>query len=275
MNQEPPRYGQRDEAASHGEGRPVCPRHPDTVSYVTCTRCHRPVCPHCQVQAPVGIQCVDCVHEVDQNARGRDHARGRGGGLLPGGSGLTVTWTVIAVTVVVFVLQWVIPRHLVLNTLAYAPILTTAEPWRLLTSGFVHSPGNLLHIALNMYTLYIFGAALEPRMGRWRFLAVYLLSIIGGSFAVYLLASPYTLVVGASGGVFGLFGALFAWTRFRGGDTRGLLVLVAVNLVFGFLVPGIAWQAHIGGLVVGAVMAWIFDIAQHRGRRKGRAGGKM
>ncbi len=269
MNQGPPQYGQRDDAAASAGERPVCPRHPDTVSYVTCNRCHRPVCPKCQVQAPVGVQCVDCVHEANQEARRRGASVHNRNSIFPGAAGLTVTWTLIAVTVVVFILQWAIPRQMILNTFAYAPILTTAEPWRMLTSGFVHSPGNLLHIGLNMYTLYIFGAALEPRMGRWRFLAVYLLSIIGGSAAVYLLASPYTLVVGASGGVFGLFGALFAWTRFRGGETRGLLILVAINLVFGFVVPGIAWQAHVGGLVVGAVMALIFDVTSHR-HRQGR-----
>ncbi|WP_085528441.1 rhomboid family intramembrane serine protease [Kocuria massiliensis] len=262
MDHEPPRYGQRDESLEGDpNGRPVCPRHPDRVSYVTCARCQRPACPECQVQVPVGVQCVDCVREVQEHRSGRNP-------LLPGGAGLAVTWTLIAVTVLVFVAQWVLPRQLVLNHLAYAPILTEVQPWRMLTSGFVHSPGNLLHIALNMYTLYIFGAALEPRMGKWRFLAVYLLSIIGGSAAVYLLASPYTLVVGASGGVFGLFGALFAWTRFRGGDTRGLLVLVGINLVFGFVVPGIAWQAHVGGLVVGAVIALLFDLTTHRRSRK-------
>lgn len=271
MDQEPPRYGQRD-ASAGGEpnGRPVCPRHPDRVSYVTCARCHRPVCPECQVQVPVGVQCADCVREVQQNQQGGGGGRSS---FLPGASGLAVTWTLIAVTVLVFVAQWVLPRQLVLNHLAYAPVLTEVQPWRMLTSGFVHSPGNLLHIGLNMYTLYIFGAALEPRMGRWRFLVVYLLSIIGGSAAVYLLASPYTLVVGASGGVFGLFGALFAWTRFRGGDTRGLLVLVGINLVFGFIVPGIAWQAHVGGLVVGAVIALLFDVTTHRRSRQRRGSG--
>lgn len=266
MDQEPPRYGQRDGAAESSQDRPVCPRHPDTVAYVTCSRCRRPVCPDCQVQAPVGVQCVDCVQEVQGGGRrGGASPRGRGSQF----SRLGVTWTIIALTVVVFVFEWILPWTTVLNLLAYVPSLTTTEPWRMLTSGFVHSPGNLLHIGLNMYTLYIFGAALEPRMGRWRFLAVYLLSIIGGSAAVLLLAGPYTVVVGASGGVFGLFGAMFAWTRFRGGDTRGLLVLVAINLVFGFVVPGIAWQAHIGGLVVGAVVALLFEItARRRAQRR-------
>ena len=266
MDQEPPRYGQRAEEEQGGE-RPVCPRHPDTVAYVSCSRCHRPVCPRCQVQAPVGVQCVDCARQARLEAERRGGgARGRNS-IFPRAGALPVTWTLIAVNLVVFVLQWLVPSQLVTRELAYVPVLTATEPWRMLTSGFLHA--GIAHILLNMYSLYIFGQALEPRMGKWRFLAVFLLSVLGGSAAVLLLSPPYTLVLGASGGVFGLFGAFFAWTRFRGGDTRALLILIAVNLVFGFVVPGIAWQAHIGGLVVGALVAWLFELAARR-RRGGR-----
>ncbi|MCP3425492.1 rhomboid family intramembrane serine protease [Rothia sp. AR01] len=269
MDQEPPRYGQR--ADEHDDAqRPVCPRHPDTVAYVSCTRCHRPVCPRCQVQAPVGVQCVDCAREARREAERRGGVvRGRSS-IFPRAGATPVTLTLIAINLAVFLLQYLVPNQLVIRELAYMPGLTATEPWRMLTSGFVHS--GIAHILLNMYSLYLFGQALEPRMGRWRFLAVFLLSIVGGSAAVYLLTPPYTLVVGASGGVFGLFGAFFAWTRFRGGDTRALLILIAVNLVFGFVVPGISWQAHVGGLVVGAVVAWLFELTS-RGRR-GRRGGR-
>ena len=130
----------------------------------------------------------------------------------------------------------------------------------MLTSAFLHSQGFLLHIVLNMYTLWIFGQALEPLLGRIRFLAVYLLSAIGGSVG-YLLLTPVLPeggpvgLVGASGAIFGLFGAMLVVQRHRGGETRQLWVLIAINGVIGFMVPQIAWQAHLGGFITGALCA--------------------
>lgn len=262
MNQDPPRYGQRIEDQP-GEV-PVCPRHPDRPAYVRCSRCGRPVCSSCQVQAPVGVQCVDCVHQAQQAAGGA--RRGGGAGLFPRAGVLPVTWGIIGVCVVVFLLQ-VVTGDRITAQLAYHPALTAVQPWRMLTSAFVH--GSLTHLLLNMYSLYIVGQALEPRLGSWRYAVVFALSVLGGSAAVYLL-SPGTWVVGASGGIFGLFGAFFAWTRFRGGETGGLVVLIAVNLVFGFVVPGISWQAHVGGLIVGALTALLFDVASPRLRARRR-----
>ncbi|MGT2462543.1 rhomboid family intramembrane serine protease [Sinomonas atrocyanea] len=124
----------------------------------------------------------------------------------------------------------------------------------MLTSAFLHSQGFVLHIALNMYMLWLFGQALEPLLGRARFLAVYLLSAIGGSVGFLLLAPGQPVaVIGASGAIFGLFGGLFVVQRQRGGDVRQLVVLIVINAVLGFVVPGIAWQAHLGGLVTGAL----------------------
>lgn len=260
MEQQPPQYGQRFDA-SQGEV-PVCPRHPDRPSYVNCSRCGRPACSECQVQTPVGMHCVDCAREERQEARRRGGA-GAGSALLPRARMLPVTWSVIVLCVLVYVGQVMIPGHVVINALAYNSVWTFAEPWRALTTGFVH--GSVMHLLMNMYTLYIFGQALEPRLGSWRFLVVYLLSILGGSAAVFLWA-PGAWVVGASGGIFGLFGAFFSWTRFRGGETRSLVTLILVNLVFGFLVQGISWQAHVGGLVTGAVVAFLFDLLPHRRR---------
>jgi membrane associated rhomboid family serine protease len=160
------------------------------------------------------------------------------------------------------------------NNVFAAPQYGAFEPWRMLTSAFLHSPDSLLHILLNMYTLWIFGQALEPVLGRIRFLALYLVSAIGGSVG-YLLLNPLLVpgqglvgLVGASGAIFGLFGAMLLVQRRRGGDTRQLWVLIAINGVIGFLIPHIAWQAHLGGLITGGLCAAVLAYTP-RGRRQG------
>jgi membrane associated rhomboid family serine protease len=170
------------------------------------------------------------------------------------------TFVIIALCALVYGLQWIVPNDGVYQQLAYAPALTDVEPWRMLTSAFLHSQGFLLHIVLNMYTLWIFGQILEPLLGHARFLAVYLLSAVGGSAGFLLLTPVYPAsgpvgLVGASGAIFGLFGALLVVQRQRGGDIRQLLVLIAINGVIGFMVPQIAWQAHLGGLITGLLSA--------------------
>jgi membrane associated rhomboid family serine protease len=177
-----------------------------------------------------------------------------------------VTLGIIAVTALVFVLQ-LIPSLGVTDALLFAgayvmPDASLAvgfEPWRMLTSVFVHSTNLIFHVALNMYTLWIFGQALESLLGRGRFLALYLLAGFGGSLGVLALSDPFQPVVGASGAIFGLMGAFIVIQRRLGGNMTSLLVLVGINLVIGFL-PGvnIAWQAHLGGLVVGALAGLIF-----------------
>jgi membrane associated rhomboid family serine protease len=115
-----------------------------------------------------------------------------------------------------------------------------------------------MHIALNMYSLYLFGSVIEPLLGKARFLVLYLLAIFGGSVAVLLL-NPSTAVLGASGGIFGLMGAYFVILRSLGQRSGQMTGLIALNLILGFL-PGtnISWQAHIGGLIVGGLVAFIY-----------------
>lgn len=255
---------------------PVCPRHPDRPSYVRCQRCGRPACPECQRAAAVGFQCVDCVNEA---ARATPGVRTVYGGAVATGRPL-VTFAIIAVCALVYVLQWVIPGQFIIRQFAYnnffiSPEYGHFEPWRMLTAAFLHSPGFILHIVLNMYMLWMFGQALEPLLGRARFLAIYLLSAVGGSVG-YLLLNPVVIpgqqglvpVVGASGAIFGLFGAMLVVQRHRGGDTKQLWVLIAINGVIGFVVPGIAWEAHLGGLVTGAACAAAVAYAP-KGKRRG------
>ncbi len=145
------------------------------------------------------------------------------------------------------------------------PYLGDTEPWRFLTSAFAHSPRQLLHIVFNMYALWIMGSYLEPMLGRARFAALYLITAFGGSVVYLLLAFPHTIdeinrrdfgawetaAVGASGAVFGLFGAFLILQRRLGRSAATMYATIGINAVIGFVVPGIAWQAHLGGFLVG------------------------
>lgn len=260
MSYEPPNYGVQHN--SEPEAVPVCPRHPDRVSYVRCQRCGNPTCGECQRPAAVGIQCVDCVNEAQ---RAMPTQRTAFGGKVRQGASV-VTYSIIGVTAVAFLLQFVVPGFE--NALLYAGILTGSEPWRMLTAALLHSRGMIFHILFNMYLLYAIGGMLEPLLGRARFLSLYVLSAIGGSAAVLWLEDPRIAVIGASGAVFGLFGALLIIMRQRRVNYTGILITVAINLVLGFI-PGfnIAWQAHVGGLVVGLALGAIFAYAPAGKRR--------
>ncbi|RAN71390.1 rhomboid family intramembrane serine protease [Bacillus sp. SRB_336] len=247
---------------------PVCPRHPERVSYVSCQRCGRPTCPECQRSAAVGVQCVDCVRET---ARTMPARRTVFGGAVRTGRPV-VTLTMMAICVAAYVLDLVIPNGFVFQTFAYAPFLTASEPWRMVTSAFLHST-NIIHIGFNMYALWILGQALEPAFGRARFLAVYIISALAGSVGVLLMTPVDTTVVGASGAIFGLFGALFVVQRKRGGDLRSIIVLLVINAALGFIIPGIAWQAHLGGLIAGGLCAAVIAYAPQRNRALVQWGG--
>ncbi len=176
--------------------------------------------------------------------------------LRPGSSTPVVTWTIIAICIVVYIAQ-LLSNGVVTNALFYHPALTETEPWRMITSLFVHSPSSFLHILFNMFSLFVIGPILELAIGRWRFLALYLLSGLGGSVAV-LLMTPTTGVLGASGAIFGLLGAFFVIQRSLGGKNMQIVFVIVINLVLGFVIPNVAWQAHLGGLVVGGIVAFVF-----------------
>jgi membrane associated rhomboid family serine protease len=260
----------------------VCYRHPDRQSYILCQRCGKTVCPECSVQAAVGVHCVDCAREARAGGQyTRRPALVRAARSMSRSSGNPiVTYAIIAVTVFVFVLQ-LVPALGVTSALQFAGAYVQPDagyavglqPWRLLTYALVHtpfsitSPFSILHILFNMYSLYIFGRILEPMVGHLRFLALYLIAAIGGAIAVDLLNDPGAGVIGASGAIFGLMAAFFIIARRLGGNTSQLVVLVVLNLAIGFLVPGISWQAHIGGLVAGALVGLIYIETRQRQRQ--------
>lgn len=211
------------------------------------------MCPQCQVPAAVGVQCVDCVAEANAAL---PSARTSLGGVARRGRPV-VTIGLIAACVVMYVLQLAVPGWTV--RWAFNPVAGWFEPWRFVTSAFLHSQSSVLHIAMNMLALWFVGPYLENALGRARFATLYGLSAIGGSVGVLLLAPVLEggwdqWAVGASGAVFGLFGAVFVVLRRLGGDARGMLSVIVLNIVLGFVLPGIAWQAHLGGLVVGAAL---------------------
>jgi membrane associated rhomboid family serine protease len=247
-----------------------CYRHPDRQSFIICQRCGRTVCAECQTQAAVGVHCPECVREARENApRSKSATVTRMRSALRPSSGKPiVTWVLIGISLVLFALEYATGGYSgpVYQWLAYTGGLTESQPWRMITSAFLHSPGSIFHVAFNMYALFIFGPLIESLVGRARFLALYLLSAFGGSVAVLLLA-PSVVVVGASGAIFGLLGAFFVIQRKLGGNTLQLVIVVGLNVVIGFIVPNVAWQAHLGGLVVGVAVAAIYLATRRRDQR--------
>jgi len=174
-----------------------------------------------------------------------------------------VTVSLIMINLVIWLLQ-VVPGSTVTTTLLYAPLLTVIEPWRMLTAGFVHSPDSVWHILINAYSIYIFGRVIEPMLGPGRFLALYLISIVGGSAMVLWLSEPTIPVVGASGAFFGLMGAYFVMLKAIGDRSGQLVALIAINLAFGFFVSGISWQGHLGGLLAGMAVAYVYAKTRYK-----------
>ncbi|EWT06371.1 protease [Intrasporangium chromatireducens Q5-1] len=218
------------------------------------------------------MQCVDCVREAARSSRQTQTVFG---GRVTDGRPV-VTFALIAICVAVFLVQWVSPSFT--DDFAFRPVQGWVEPWRFITAMFLHSPGSLMHIGFNMYALYVLGSYLEPLMGRARFLALYLVSGIGGQVALLLLAGSPTVaglaagqdrawitpVVGASGAIFGLFGALIVLNRHLNRSVAGIYGIVLINAVLGFIIPNVAWQAHLGGFVVGLAGAGVIVLARRR-----------
>ncbi len=226
--------------------------------------------------ASVGQQCVDC---VGQGARSTRQASTAFGGRPAAGA--VVTWTLVAINVAVFLVTWVRPNIVTdLEMVGYATYgpggpwhgVAAGEWYRLITSAFL-APATgqgglgILDIVFNMWALIFVGPALEGLLGRLRFLAVYLLSAVGGGVMYYFLAAPNAPAVGASGAIFGLFGAWFVVSRRLRLDTRGIVALIAINLALSFFWhTTIAWQAHIGGLLTGAVLTAAYAYAPRKNR---------
>jgi membrane associated rhomboid family serine protease len=262
-----------DAQLPHGLEVHRCYRHPDRETGVSCSSCGRPICYECMIPAPVGFHCPECVRaQRPPGSRARVVTRsqtrsrwGAGAGLISGGA--PVTKVLIGINVALFLVELLLgavgfmsggnTQVLVdLGALVPAYVAVKHEYWRLFTAMFLH--GGLLHIAFNMYALYIGGSFLENLAGKGKYLAIYLVAGVAGNVAVYLFAAPFSVTIGASTAIFGVFAALFVFSLHNRGSAAGRALssmgtVILINLVFTFLVPGISWQGHIGGLIGGAL----------------------
>jgi membrane associated rhomboid family serine protease len=241
----------------------TCYRHPDRETAVSCSSCGRPICPDCMTPTPVGMRCPECASHrtrvtTGTSAFGRSRAAPATVVLIAlnvvfflaevatGGGGFTTSGSVI--------------NHFALRGNAVAD----GEWYRIVTGGFLHA--GILHIAFNMFALWVLGNLLEPAIGTPRFVALYIASLLAGSAGALLLTSGAENTVGASGAIFGIFGAAFVIARGRGLDAIaseiGLLLLINLALTFG--IPGISIGGHLGGLIGGALCALLI-VAGDRG----------
>ncbi|MCV7378125.1 rhomboid family intramembrane serine protease [Mycobacterium alsense] len=240
-------------------GAPTCYRHPGRPTHLRCNRCERYICPDCMRSAAVGHQCVEC---VQAGARTIRSPRTRFGGRQRSGPP-AVTYALIAANVAVFVAQ-LASRDLEKRLTLWPPAVADGQLYRLATAAFLHY--GPMHLLLNMWALYVVGPPLEMWLGRLRFGALYALSGLGGSVLVYLLSPLGTATAGASGAIFGLFGATFVVVRRLTLDVRWVGAVIVVNLMFTFAARQISWQAHVGGLVTGAAVAaaYVYPPAKRR-----------
>ncbi|MFE4449109.1 rhomboid family intramembrane serine protease [Streptomyces sp. NPDC056796] len=266
MDQQSPE--EQDGPAAAG-GPLTCYRHPGRETGIRCTRCERPICTDCMVEASVGFHCPECVREGAGTGHRPAASRPR---TLAGGSVAAdprlVTKILIGINLAVFAAVLIAERqgHPLLDDLLLFGRAYSGDPstglqgvaegqwYRLVTSMFLHQ--EVWHIAFNMLGLWWLGGPLEAALGRARYLALYMLSGLAGSALTYWIANPTQGSLGASGAVFGLLGATAVLMRRMNYDMRPVIALLVVNLIFTFNPwGGIAWQAHVGGLVAGTLIA--------------------
>jgi len=244
---------------------PVCYRHPDRVTGLSCTRCGRSICVECSHDAAVGQLCPECAKPDDRHrVVTRKQIIGR-----PSFATAPVSMGIIALTAAIFLIGALSPeaeRWLFVNLAQFNILVNAGEWWRVFSAALLHA--SIMHILFNMYALYLFGPRLEQQVGSPAFAALYLASAGAGGAAAYVLlgTTSTTPLVGASGAIFGLFGAwIFVAWRMRntpGGRSMftNLMVLLGINLALPLFIPNIAWEAHLGGLVAGFAIAYLWSI---------------
>lgn len=271
-------------------GVPTCYRHPGRESYIRCQRCDRTICPDCMRDAAVGFHCPSCVEEGKKSTRS---GRTAFGGLRPTNAS-TTSGVLVAINVAVWVAILVTggAGSRLVDLLGLRPnglcelgrggydvseAICTAQGgqwlpgfadgayWQVVTSGFTHV--TIFHIGFNMLALWVIGPQLELALGRTRFVALYVLSMLAGSTVVLWAGGEYQLTLGASGAIYGLFAALIVVARKVGGDMRALWGLIIVNVFITFAVPNISWQGHLGGFLGGGIVAAILVYAPRGPRR--------
>ncbi|WP_405925977.1 rhomboid family intramembrane serine protease [Streptomyces sp. NBC_00035] len=267
----------------------TCYRHPKVESHVRCTRCDRYICPDCMREAAVGHQCPECVKEGVRSVR---EARTAFGGRIS--TAPVVTYVLIALNVLAYVGELVRPAivdrfemlgagltgpdglHYVWQAVYpsgfQAEGVVDGEWYRLLTGAFLHLPPTegtfgVLHIVMNMVSLWNIGRVVEAQLGRVRYVTLYLLSALGGSVLVLLIA-PETPTLGASGAIFGLGAAYYVMARRLGADMQSVNRFMAGLLLWLLISAGLtSWQGHLGGLLVGGAVTLAYAYAPRDRRR--------
>ena len=239
---------------------PVCYRHPGRHTLLQCSRCQRPICASCSIDASVGQRCPECV-----KAEGTQRVIPTGS-RRTASSGAPATMTFIALAVGFFVLTGFgrgLSGGIAENLAQFNVALQAGEWWRLFTPVLLHA--SLMHILFNMWALWVLGPQIERGVGSLPFVALYLASAaVGGAF-VFFLGEPNTVAVGASGAIFGLFGVWANWAVRRRNTLYGRALLrqigflLFINAAIPLFVPSIAWEAHLGGLIAGFVIGELWS----------------
>ena len=237
----------------------VCYRHADRATGLRCSKCERPICVDCSIDAVVGQRCPECSKDLGTTRVQRMTT-------MSPLDGAPFTRAIIGITVVFYLLQRV--DEVYLNLVYFGPLAADGELWRMVTVVLLH--GGLWHIGFNMYALYIFGPAIERSLGRSAFASLYLLTAAVGSLFVYVISDPRTQAVGASGAIFGLLG-MWVYRAYRLRDTamgktqlRQYGIMIALNAALPLFIPNVAWEAHVGGFGAGVLAAIIFATIKDR-----------
>ncbi len=241
---------------------PVCHRHPDRPTRLACSSCGRPTCVDCTIPAAVGQKCPSCAQPTGRSRVITSRDVQRRSSL----SGSPAAATILGVTLVIGLLGYVLPdlwAEVFVRLADDVRSVAAGEWWRGIGAALLHDRVNILHIGFNMYLLVLFGPAIEARSGSIAFALAYFAAAAGGSLA-FQMTNDVGTAVGASGAIFGLLGMHLA-AAFLARDTvagranlRQLLPLLAINLALPLFVPRIAWEAHIGGFVVGALIMLVW-----------------
>ena len=229
---------------------PVCVNHSNQVTYVRCSRCENYICTDCMRSAFIGYQCPSCASDSTPVIKGINKNR-----FIPSQKNTQVTKFLSISLLVVYVFQFLLGDVLIANFALFAPSVTDGQWWLLITAGFLH--GSIIHLLFNVYILWVLGSQLENIVGKTKFIIIYFGSLLGGSIASYLFSPLGSYSIGASGAIFGLMGAMLVVGRKRNLDISQITTLVVINVVIGFVLSGIDWRAHLGGLAAGALITWI------------------
>jgi len=202
--------------------------------------------------ASIGYQCPQCAKDTIPVIRNIQATGFRD-------KDIKVTRFLASSLISIYVIQLVFGDILIQNFSLFAPAVSGGQWWRLLTAGFLH--GSILHLFMNVYILWVIGNQIEKIIGSVKFSVIYFLSLIGGSLASFWFSPFGSYSIGASGAIFGLMGAMLIIGRKMRLDISQVAFLVGINVVLGFVLSGIDWRAHLGGLFVGVISAYLLTNA--------------